>query len=57
MPKQSPVPEEYDKPFWDACNEGRLVIQNCKACNWMQHPPEPKCDKCGSADHLELNWY
>ena len=53
MPKQSPIPEEADKPFWDACNEGRLVVQNCKACNRMQHPPEAKCPKCGSEDNLE----
>lgn len=53
MPKQSPIPEELDKPFWDACNQGRLVIQYCKACDRLQHPPEPKCAKCGSADNLE----
>ena len=53
MPKQSPIPEELDKPFWDACNEGRLVIQNCKRCGRLQHPPQPTCAKCGSADNLE----
>ena len=53
MPKQSPVPEESDKAFWDACNEGRLVIQNCTACNLLQHPPEAVCRKCGSGDHQE----
>ena len=53
MPKQSPVPDEMSKPFWDACNEGRLVIQNCKACNNMQYPPQPTCDLCGSKDNLE----
>ena len=52
MPKQSPVPEESDKPFFDACNEGRLVIQNCTACNRMQHPPAPTCAKCGSGANL-----
>lgn len=52
MPKQSPIPDEVDKPFWDACNEGRLVIQNCTACNRLQQPPEAKCAKCGSANHL-----
>ena len=53
MPKQSPIPDELDKPFWDACNEGRLVIQNCTACNNLQHPPRPTCYKCGSKDNLE----
>lgn len=53
MPKQSPVPDETSKPFWDACNEERLVMQTCKTCNRMQYPPEPTCYECGSADNLE----
>ena len=53
MPKQSPVPDEMTKPFWDACNEGRLVIQNCKACNNMQYPPASTCGLCESKDNLE----
>ena len=53
MPKQSPIPDETDKPYWDACNEGRLLVQNCKACNRMQHPPEAACPACGSGGNLE----
>ncbi len=53
MPKQSPIPDELDKPFYDALNQDRLVIQNCKACNRLQHPPMPTCNQCGSADQLE----
>ena len=52
MPKQSPVPDELDKPFWDACNEERLVIQHCTACDRLQHPPERACAQCGSRDNL-----
>ena len=53
MVKQGVVPDEQSKPFWDAANEGRLVIQNCKSCNRLQHPPAPTCDQCGSGDNLE----
>lgn len=53
MPKQSPVPDELDQPFWDACNEERLVIQNCTSCDRLQHPPEAACFGCGSAADLE----
>ena len=53
MPKQSPVPEDVDRGFWEACNEDRLVIQNCTACNRLQHPPQAACPQCGSADNLE----
>ncbi|MBH42754.1 MAG: OB-fold domain-containing protein [Dehalococcoidia bacterium] len=53
MPKQSPVPDEMTKPFWDACNEGRLIMQACKACDYLQYPPEPECFECKSSEHLE----
>lgn len=52
MPKPIPVPDELSKPFWDAVNERRLVVQNCTACNRMQYPPERTCSNCGSADNL-----
>ena len=53
MPKPGPVPDELSKPFWDACNERRLIIQNCRACNRMQYPPEKTCAACGSDHNLE----
>ena len=53
MPKQSPVPNELDQPFWDACNEDRLVLQHCDTCERFQYPPEPVCGSCGSAEQLE----
>ena len=53
MPKQSPVPEEVDKPFWDAANEDRLVVQNCTECDRLQHPPAASCSECSSGDNLE----
>jgi uncharacterized OB-fold protein len=53
MPKQSPMPEDWDRPFWDACNEERLVVQNCTSCNRLQHPPQQTCQQCSSAANLE----
>ena len=53
MPKLSPEPDAVSKPFWDACNEERLVVQNCTACTRLQHPPQEACYQCGSADNLE----
>ncbi len=52
MPKQSPVPEAVDQGFWDACNEERLVIQHCTACDRLQQPPEATCAQCGSGEKL-----
>jgi uncharacterized OB-fold protein len=59
MGKMSPVPDAVSKPFWDACNEGRLVVQNCETCeanggnDWLQHPPAATCHCCGKTDHFK----
>lgn len=53
MPKMIPVPDEVSKPFWDACNKRKLVVQNCKTCARLQYPPEKACAKCGSSQDLE----
>ncbi len=52
MPKLIPVPDALSKPFWDAVNEKRLVLQNCVACDTLQYPPRDKCATCGSAESL-----
>ena len=53
MPKQSPVPDELTKPFWDGCNEGRLVLQSCKPCHRLNFPAKTACTQCGSGDNFE----
>lgn len=50
MPKQSVVADELTKPYYDACNEGRLVIQGCKTCGNLQHPAARACKQCGGSD-------
>ena len=53
MPKPNPIPDELTQPFWDACNQRQLVLQNCTKCDKLQYPPKPRCTICGSADNLE----
>ncbi len=53
MAKQGVVPDELTRPFWQAANEDRLVIQNCTACDRLQHPPATRCHQCGIDTHLE----
>ena len=53
MPKLIPVPDALNKPFWDAVNEKRLVLQNCVVCDTLQYPPRDRCATCGSAETLE----
>lgn len=34
--------------FWDGAREGKLLIQRCKACGSLRHPPGPVCPSCHS---------
>jgi len=54
MPKLIPVADDVSKPFWDAVNQRRLVLQHCTACNRLQYPPQQSCQVCGSA--ASLGW-
>ncbi len=34
--------------FWDGCKDGKLLIQRCKSCGILRHPPGAVCIKCHS---------
>lgn len=36
--------------FWDAANDGRLLIKHCKACGETHYYPRDICPHCLSAD-------
>lgn len=48
--KPLPEPTPDSKPYWDAVNEGRLLLQQCAACRKIRHYPRPVCDACYSMD-------
>jgi len=52
MPKLIPVADALSKPFWDAVNQKRLVLQHCTACDRLQYPPQQACQVCSSAAGL-----
>lgn len=45
-----PEPSASARPFWDAVDQHRLVIQHCAECDRWIHPPLPICPGCGRAD-------
>ena len=51
--KQGVDPDDLTRPFWEAANEGRLVIQYCADCDRLQHPPGRTCHVCGSDGALQ----
>jgi uncharacterized OB-fold protein len=36
--------------FWEGAREHRLVIQRCRACGCLRHPPTACCAHCGSSE-------
>jgi len=52
MPKLIPVADPLSKPFWDAVNQRRLVLQHCASCDRLQYPPQQACQVCNSATGL-----
>ncbi|MCY3795976.1 MAG: Zn-ribbon domain-containing OB-fold protein [Gammaproteobacteria bacterium] len=36
------------QPFWDACAQGRLLLQRCGDCGHLQLYPRLLCAACGS---------
>ncbi len=34
--------------WWDGVNQGKLMVQRCKACSTLRHPPGPACPECQS---------
>lgn len=36
--------------FWDGARAGALLIQRCKGCSALRHPPGPSCPRCHSFD-------
>src|SRR5215472_17094589 len=55
MPKLIPVPDALSKPFWDAVNQRRLLLQHCTQCDRLQYPPQQACQVCNSAASLTWN--
>lgn len=36
--------------FWEGAKAGKLMIQRCKSCGTLRHPPGPSCPSCYSFD-------
>lgn len=36
--------------FWDGTREGKLLIQRCRSCGALRHPPGAMCPQCQSLE-------
>ncbi|MET1755490.1 OB-fold domain-containing protein [Novosphingobium sp. RD2P27] len=49
-PRKLPLLEPDSAFYWTAGAQGRMLIQRCTPCSTWQHPPLPRCARCGSED-------
>lgn len=45
--RQLPALEPESAFFWTGGAQGRLLIARCPSCERYQHPPLPRCPRCG----------
>ena len=53
MLRTQPARSALAEPWFEACNENRLLIQRCRACGHLQFYPRIVCSSCVSD---ELEW-
>jgi uncharacterized OB-fold protein len=51
-PRPAPVADAETEPYWNAANEGRLVVQRCTSCGNHQLYPRWRCLRCRG----EVQW-
>jgi uncharacterized OB-fold protein len=49
-PRPRPVLTHDTAFWWEAVQQGRLLIQRCSSCGALRHPPGPMCGACRSLD-------
>jgi uncharacterized OB-fold protein len=47
-PKPLPVITEESRPFWEGCQQGKLLLQYCSECHQYQFYPRLYCMQCSS---------
>lgn len=48
--RPAPGVSDDNRFFWEGLKEGKLLIQRCKSCGDLHHPPGPVCPRCHSFD-------
>jgi len=50
-PRRLRVPMGHDNAWWwEGIKRGELLIQRCKRCGKLRHPPRPMCGECQSTE-------
>jgi hypothetical protein len=52
-PKAEPIRptiNDVNRPFWDGCRRGELLLQRCSHCERLRYPAAVVCPQCLSAE-------
>ena len=47
-PKPLPIVTEENRPFWEGCQQGKFLLQQCSKCHHFQFYPRLYCMQCSS---------
>ena len=45
-----PEPDDSSRAYWAAAARGELVIQRCRGCRALVHPPRSECPRCAATE-------
>lgn len=45
-----PVPNDETRPVFDGAKEGKLMVQKCDGCGFLNFPPATVCGNCKDPD-------
>ncbi len=51
--KPLPIVTDENRPYWEGCRQGKLLLQHCQQCHQYQFYPRLYCMQCGSD---KLQW-
>ncbi len=47
-----PIPNAFERPFYDSAREGVLRLPTCETCGHMFFPPGRRCPQCGGMSFI-----
>ncbi|MGA0839655.1 MAG: Zn-ribbon domain-containing OB-fold protein [Pseudomonadales bacterium] len=54
LAKPLPPVDAQSRHYWEACNTGRLLLQNCVSCGHVQHYHRIMCSQCNAFELTDL---
>jgi uncharacterized OB-fold protein len=46
----APLTDRDNRHFWEGVREERFLLQRCRGCGALRHPPRPMCPQCLSTE-------